>query len=330
MLPTPEQVWSHSTCSIQDLQNALDDPTVTAIESDILMGKLVRTKHGDSNDDDDQQPIMAHPPEKSSDLSFRQFVQMSIVNDDCDGIRKKVSLKKHLKLDIKEAVCVEPILKILDEELSGTVVTTTTSSTTSPKEQPCETDDYGDEVKTIYLNADILPGPGNRAESVPGSCKPEYFINTCTKHIQKHEAAHKNQSLPYRYAFSLGWRVDCRALRGYTSEDVRRIQQVIVDHKLEECVVLAVNARVLVKRVEAFDLLLEQVPSCQLLVWTATGEPAISTKIYSRILNHFESFGCRSRVGFDCKVRTVLAEIDLEDKYTPVFSTTVFNIDLCF
>ena len=67
-------------------------------------------------------------------------------------------------------------------------------------------------------------------------------------------------------------------------------------------VVLAVNARVLAKRVGCFDELLKAFDSCQLLIWTGTGEPAISHALLWYLRSHFKSIGFSNRVGFDCQV----------------------------
>lgn len=67
-------------------------------------------------------------------------------------------------------------------------------------------------------------------------------------------------------------------------------------------VVLAVNGRVLAKNCTPFDRFLSDYPSCQLLVWTATGEPPISRWVLSRVQRHFEKSGTSERVGYDCEV----------------------------
>jgi hypothetical protein len=67
-------------------------------------------------------------------------------------------------------------------------------------------------------------------------------------------------------------------------------------------VVLAINARLLVKNMPPFEKFLEHFPSSQLLVWTASGEPPISKRKIDRIKHHFHSHGTLDRVGFDCNV----------------------------
>ncbi|KAL3945381.1 MAG: hypothetical protein SGBAC_000514 [Bacillariaceae sp.] len=263
MLPPPKQSWSHSTCTIDTLQNALNDDKITAIESDILMGTVVQSSEQSSST---SQPIMAHPPDTSSDLSFENFMDLSM--------NEKFQLKKHLKLDIKEAECIDPIL-------------TTMRKRSIAKNSP----------RIIYFNADILPGPAVRSSKY---IKPKLFIEKCLEFIQE-------DGNPENYAFSLGWKTDCRSFFGYTPNDVVAMQDLMEQYQLSEKslgVVLAVNARVLAKRSSCFDELLKTFPTCQLLIWTGTGEPAISSFLLQNLKRHYESNGHGGRIGFDCQVES--------------------------
>ena len=266
MLPPPEQSWSHSTCSIDTLQRALGDDEITAIESDILMGTVIPSPAGESTTESTSQPIMAHPPDTSSDLSFEKFMELSM-----DG---NEHLKKHLKLDMKEEECIDPILQTLRKRTIG-------------KDTP----------RIIYFNADILLGPAMRNAKC---IKANNFIEKCLKFIQE-------DGNPQNFAFSLGWKTDCRSFFGYTASDAGAMVQLMERYQLSEKssgVVLAVNARVLAKRVGSFDKLLEDFPSCQLLVWTGTGEPAISSILFNHLKSHYETMGFSDRVGYDCQVST--------------------------
>lgn len=94
LLPHPRvsgQVWVHSCCSLARLELALASREVTAIESDIIMAES-------------GVPIMAHPPARSSDLTFERFLDLVLA----DGA-------KHLKLDFKVLEAVEPCLLMLAE-----------------------------------------------------------------------------------------------------------------------------------------------------------------------------------------------------------------------
>lgn len=268
MLPVPEQKWSHSTCSVKELQDALSDASITAIESDIVMGNVIKQEvsKGSSSQEKVQQVIMAHPPEAISDLSFQYFMKLATNGDQ--------GLQKHIKLDIKQAECVTPVLDTL-------------------KEIP-RLGEHSSNI--IYLNADVLPGPGQRGKV---AISPDAFLEKCLDFISATRTARL-------CAFSLGWKTDPRSLFGYSAEDAKAMKELILHHKLsEKClgVVLAVNARVMAKNVGALDDLLQTIPSCQLLIWTGTGEVAISKRLYHYLGSYFESIGCKDRVGFDCQVR---------------------------
>ena len=264
MLPTPEQTWAHSVCSEAELRSAIEDNSITAIESDIMFGTITSTDDTSTK----LQPVMAHPPDKTSDLSFQTFIERLI--DD-------TKLKKHVKLDIKEIECLEPMMDTLRDVFKS----------------------VKDNQRAVFLNADILPGPGKREDPL---IKGDDFIETCMKLIE--DGSGSNASF---CAFSLGWRTDPRSEFGYTTDDVKAMEELIVRYSLpDRCmgVVLAVNARVLVKSLNAFDDLLEKIPSCQLLVWTGTGEPALSLQKLQKIKEHFEWTNLADRVGYDCKVAT--------------------------
>lgn len=293
LLPFPKQNWAHSTCALDELSNALSDPFITAIEADIVMGY-------DINDDNPNniQPIMAHPPSTESDLSFQLFLSMvqgmnykdriatSTNNSTITG-EKSWGIKKHLKLDFKDIETVGRVLDIISKSMEHN-----DSSIESNK-------DYGQvEEKTIYLNADVILGPGlrNDALSVPS----DDFLEPCISFL-KHDPRRQKQ-----FAFSLGWKTDCRSFTGYNQKDVEAMEEIIEKNNLlsfSQGIVLAVNARVLVKNPHSFDsFLMKYSQSAQLLAWTGTGEPPISKSKISKIQRHFEANGCVEQVGFDCKI----------------------------
>jgi hypothetical protein len=142
--------WSHATNSIAKLKAALENDEITAIECDIMMG------HGDSSMM--AVPILSHPPffpiRPQSDLTLSHFLSLvSPIGSDGRSI-----LQKHIKLDFKEIEALAPSLnQILDLHL------------TNPSS------------KTIFLNADILPGPGRRSDE---HIDPSPFIETSLSHIR--------------------------------------------------------------------------------------------------------------------------------------------------
>lgn len=170
-LPHPKQSWAHSTCSLEELNEALNNPNITAIEADILMGYDVK----DSNKR--IQPIMSHPPLDHSDLSFTSFFDMNYRNGEKlekNGNDNFLKIKKHLKLDFKEIETIGPALDYISQIISqgdfdpGVI----------------DSDGNNSEQKTIYFNADIINGPGMRYEQLP--IPKDEFLNICLPFLKKH------------------------------------------------------------------------------------------------------------------------------------------------
>lgn len=135
--------WSHSTSSVAEMHLAMSSPVITAIETDIVVGR--------SSDDDIQQPIMAHPPNRCSDLTFARFLRMATSKD-----RK---LLKDIKLDFKEQGVLPGCL-----------------------EQLLRWDVVDSRDRTVYLNADLIPGPGKTPhdDMIPASA----FFDFCDTLLQ--------------------------------------------------------------------------------------------------------------------------------------------------
>jgi len=195
ILPNPKQLrWAHSTCSKEDLSDALLDSNITAIESDIVMGHEL-------NEDNEAsallQPVMAHPPQYLSDLTFDTFLGMTTTEDSKDFQHK------HLKLDFKEIGTIDPALDSLHKVLCR------------------ENKSF---QQAVFLNADILKGPGKRCGTL--DIEADVFIEKCLVFLQRNEK-HRRQC-----AFSLGWKTDCRSLEGYTKDDVGEMQEVIEKNNL--------------------------------------------------------------------------------------------------
>jgi len=272
-------VWAHSTCSQKALREALDDPTITAIETDVVMGKYL--------DCEDWVPILSHDVRKS-DLSMQKLLEMasksiSLSNDSTNSntnTSKQINLTKHLKLDFKELEAVKPTIDIL-HQLDIRFYGSDGSANNNL-----------DNAATIFLNADVLPGPGMR--HADARVNGDAFLSTCLKE-------NNNQ----KYAFSLGWATDARSLEGYTDEDVIAMLDLIERHDVVNSsigIVLAVNARVLVQDCKALDRLLTAFPSSQMLIWTATGEPPISKRKMKIITSHFLRQQTHDRIGYDCVI----------------------------
>ena len=119
--------WAHGVNSIALLNSSLEDSSILMLEADIQLGYLIGSL--------DLIPIMAHPPALFSDLSFEMFLSRVLeFNSEDSGEDNQM---KGLKLDFKQLVAVEPVLKILRRYNA--------SEFNFP----------------VWLNADILPGPIN-------------------------------------------------------------------------------------------------------------------------------------------------------------------------
>eukprot|EP00559_Dactyliosolen_fragilissimus_P005607 CAMPEP_0184870494 /NCGR_PEP_ID=MMETSP0580-20130426/37647_1 /TAXON_ID=1118495 /ORGANISM="Dactyliosolen fragilissimus" /LENGTH=318 /DNA_ID=CAMNT_0027372577 /DNA_START=80 /DNA_END=1032 /DNA_ORIENTATION=- len=276
-LPSPVQTWAHSTCSQESLSSAIHDSKITAIETDIVMGSY--QENSSVIKEDKIRAIMAHPPANLSDLTVERFFVLTTKSVSIDGTNQSSSkeLLKHLKLDFKEAETIRPTIESIVE--LGSLSTS---------------------GHTIFLNADIFPGPGHRSE--PLQINSEYFVKECFDAMKK---AGDSNVISSKVSFSLGWKVDCRSFDGYTHADVRVMRDFILKHNLvnrTQGVVLAVNARLLSKDCKPFDSILREVPNTQLLIWTGTGEPPISNGKISSVKTHFKNLGLYDKVGFDCKI----------------------------
>lgn len=124
--PGPKQSWAHSACRRAKLEHVINDPKVTAIEADIMMGMDSRGR---------VVPVMAHPTRRGHlpewDVTFEEFLERCIA----DG-------RRHLKLDFKQLEAVEPCIKLVAKKLRWLRAN----------------------GQNVYLNADILPGPNNRGQ----------------------------------------------------------------------------------------------------------------------------------------------------------------------
>ena len=106
--------FSSIDCLRALLEKALNDDTMM-IEADVSLG-------------DNNEPIMAHPPANTSDLTLEDFIKI-VVNATENGA------KKGIKLDFKFIEVVPPSLKMLESQR--------------------------DRIKIpLWFNADILTGPG--------------------------------------------------------------------------------------------------------------------------------------------------------------------------
>jgi len=129
-LPSPTQTWEHSCCSKRQLHSALTNPNITAIEADILMGVMIDGPSPGGS----EIAIMAHPPSRTSDLSFQAFL------DGC-----VTEAKHHIKLDFKDLRSLQLCLP----QLAAARLRLLQNG------------------QVVWINADILPGPNRRSQICP-------------------------------------------------------------------------------------------------------------------------------------------------------------------
>lgn len=212
-LPCPTSLkWAHSINSRQCLESALNDESVNAIEADILMGSLLeenaivseRSRFNlETYQSRDGIPIMAHPPSRNSYLSLRTFLSLAL---------KPAS--KHIKLDMKEIQAVSATLTCVLFQI-----------------ETCKQEREGKLINTtIFLNADVFPGPGSR--DCLNCVEAEPFVEAC-REFQCQVAA-SNNAKRYNLALSLGFKVDYQSNEGYTREDCEKMVCLVRKFRLSD------------------------------------------------------------------------------------------------
>mmetsp|Transcript_20677 Transcript_20677/g.51335 ORF Transcript_20677/g.51335 Transcript_20677/m.51335 type:complete len:261 (+) Transcript_20677:156-938(+) len=254
--------WAHATNSRNEFEEAVASTSVKAIECDIMM-----------NRNHPPEPILSHPPSRKSDLMVRQMVRFIVAPHEGE----KDNLRKHLKLDFKEIEALEPTLDlILDSDFTNTL------------------------RNEIFLNADILSGPGFD-EHDPSIVSPSMFLETSLSYIQRLKT--KNPEI--LFGFSLGFKCNWKSDEGYSASQVSRMSDLVNQYQLASTnslarIVLALNARQLSKSLSVFDVFLRDYPESTILAWTGSGEPAIPKHEVDKIGTYYESKMMVHRVEFDC------------------------------
>ena len=159
--------WSHATNSLHKVKAALENDEVTAIECDIRMGHPAARDYYSFLMASSAVPILSHPSwfpssRRRSDLTLSHFLSLVTSVEEESKSKKNNTriLLKHTKLDFKESSALAPSLT----QLSDLHLTNTNAFS-----------------KTIFLNADILPGPGRRWMS---HMDPSTFLETSLSHIR--------------------------------------------------------------------------------------------------------------------------------------------------
>ncbi|XP_060893454.1 protein FAM151B isoform X1 [Labrus mixtus] len=164
---------------------------------------------------DPREPIMAHPPATDSDITLREWLQ---------------AVKEHdigIKLDFKSLEALSPSVLLLQEVLS-------------------------EPGRPVWINADILPGPGGRATPL----QPQSFLSAV-------------RTLPAHTVLSLGWTTGWTAGTenpGYSWDMVHAMEEVCKN--LKHPVTFPVRAALMAQSAPQLTWLLQQTDRYSLTVWT--------------------------------------------------------------
>ena len=259
--------WAHATNSYNEFKEAVDSTSIKAIECDVMM-----------NTDHPAEPILSHPPSRDSDITISQMLNLVLVPHKDE---KNKCLKKHLKLDFKEIEALGPTLDRIFKS------------------------DFTNELdKEIFLNADIVAGPGFDPNH-PSIVSPSMFLETCMDYIQKL----KKKDPKMIFGFSLGFKADWASEEGYLASQVSEMSDLVRNYNLASSssgarIILALNARQLSKSLAVFDGFLSDYPGSTILAWTGSGEPPIPADEVQKISDYYESKDMRDRIEFDCSIES--------------------------
>lgn len=204
-------------------------------------------------------PIMAHPPAEHSDLRFEDFLESCLSNR-----------RVHFKFDFKDIESCRHCIPLVGEAMA-------------------QAEAYG---QAIFLNADVIPGPGYDVNTALDGIQAEEFLELCKQHCPG-------------ALLSLSWKVKLPSCIPYASEHIEAMEQTVRQFELPpEQLVFAVNARVADMNVQPLQKILDTFPGSQMLFWTATGEPALSTRVRKRLEGAF----AKGRIGFDVKMAANFVE----------------------
>uniref|UniRef100_H3CG22 Family with sequence similarity 151 member B n=1 Tax=Tetraodon nigroviridis TaxID=99883 RepID=H3CG22_TETNG len=199
-----------------------------------------------------REPVMAHPPDTDSDITLREWLEE--VKDHQKGI----------KLDFKSLEAVAPSLALLEKVLAQTDL-------------------------PLWLNADVLPGPGGQAEPLD----PQAFLSAV-------------RGMPPHMVLSLGWTTGWTAGTsnpGYSWDMVHRMEDLC--RPLQHAVSFPVRAALLAQSFAQLDWLLQQSERYTLTVWTGQRDQLSPQDLlaYQQVLD-------RSRIYYDLppSLRTPLGD----------------------
>ncbi|KAL0978994.1 hypothetical protein UPYG_G00179040 [Umbra pygmaea] len=163
-----------------------------------------------------KEPIMAHPPENDSDISLRDWLKHVQASD------------KGIKLDFKSLQAVAPSMALLD--------------------------DFRSELRgPVWINADILPGPGGKAMPLD----PKEFVKAVVTPVSHGDIL--------SLGWTTGWAADTEN-PGYSWEMVRDMEALC--QPLRQSVTFPVRAALMAKSFPQLQWLIQQSDRYSLTVWT--------------------------------------------------------------
>lgn len=247
-LSTSKQVWAQACCCVAVLEAALSDDSITAIKVDIVMGTLKgKSREGE------ELAIAAHPPVRTSDLSIEALLKRCLQDR-----------KRHIKLDFKELAALQaclPMVAKMKEALAAT-------------------------RQAIWINADILPGPGCRNKEV---VMPAKDVLAAVKEFCP------------GINLSLGWTTRIASGEVYSEEECKAMADLCKREELTPgcSIVFPVAARASSNAEDYLACLLKHVPGSQLLIWTGASEPPIAKDVFYSLFGTFALLGVGDRISFD-------------------------------
>lgn len=162
---------------------------------------------------------------------------------------------KNVKLDFKDEAAVRPCLaRIARDRGTGAL-----------------------DHHTLWLNADLVPGPGyGLGARLPVDA--DAFLAASLGTVPEG-------------VLSLGWKMSLLGSLlggGYTDARCRAMRSLLERHGLLDTrLVLAVSARVVALNPGPLRSLVHSLPQAELLVWTGTGEPAVTPRFVQRLRRAF-------------------------------------------
>uniref|UniRef100_A0A146LBW6 Protein FAM151B n=2 Tax=Lygus hesperus TaxID=30085 RepID=A0A146LBW6_LYGHE len=223
--------FAHGTNSKQKLRDAIGNTTIEMIEADIVMGTITGANKTK------RIPIMAHPPATTSDLSLEQF------------LKTVLEAPKGIKLDFKSSEAFEASMDILTNFFN----------------------DMTDETFPVWLNADILPGPGARDN--PG-VNATLFLTACAT------------KFPFA-TVSVGWTTKwSQDDNKYLPEDIDKMTELLNKHcVVSQPVTFAVRAAYAANSVEALtNLINSSTEGTTLTIWNSSPNDIVDMEAVNSLI----------------------------------------------